>query len=789
MTGFYKDYQDASDTHENSAESYATDASNSANAAAQSAAAASSSATASAQALLDHENLQVTTATFTSGSGILKLIKANDGEVVVNLDGRYAELTGADFTGDVSIPSAGELQSEGALNLRFNSEDIGNVGDSFKLYYNDTNNTAMEVNPLGNVFIGTDGSYVGALKNTNKLAVGDMASVSASEATVGIKANSSYQALAMQANGTNSTVKFNVLDNGTLIVGTAVTTNLTLSSDGNLTVNGTIEGRNISSDGSKLDTIEAGAHVTDATTVEAAGALMDSEVTNLAQVKAFDSSDYLTTHQDISGKADLAGATFTGDVLFNDGVKAKFGTDSDLLIYHNDGEPSIIEDAGELGLLLKTNGNVFAVISDTNESMITAVPDAGVALYYDGTPKVNVGADTVTIGEDLSVQTGNDLYVRGGDLDVTGDIVVSGTVDGVDLSTVITTTTDVSFGDDVKVKFGDSDDLLIYHDTSDTGKSVIEDAGTNGLHLISDGNGIFLKGSNNHAIVSAHVSSIGVTFAELYYNNSAKFRTADDGVSVTGNIAVSGTVDGRDVAADGSKLDGLERIVRQRFQKRGYSSTTGVHSLTTTSTQVGNSLRINSGVTTEVEHVLDLNMTANFLDVNSSNESEFVVTVDAPNPTSETTINLGTVVGASMGTFVVAGDFTKYFSPYCGMSTNSDGSNAFSFAQYESWWYDPTTNRTTVNYNPFQSNNPSLGGSVYLHPFDWETTGTEISGEIYPMEAYNEHGVTTQNHFHQIYLGYYKPERTFKIKAREISTSESVQITKLAGTYSQIIGG
>ena len=30
------------------------------------------------------------------------------------------------------------------------------------------------------------------------------------------------------------------------------------------------------------------------------------------------------------------------------------------------------------------------------------------------------------------------------------------------------------------------------------------------------------------------------------------------GVSITGNITVSGTVDGRDVATDGTKLDGIE---------------------------------------------------------------------------------------------------------------------------------------------------------------------------------------------------------------------------------------
>ena len=54
------------------------------------------------------------------------------------------------------------------------------------------------------------------------------------------------------------------------------------------------EGAFVDGDKTKLDGIEASADVTDATNVEAAGALMDSEVTNLTQVKAFDSADYAT---------------------------------------------------------------------------------------------------------------------------------------------------------------------------------------------------------------------------------------------------------------------------------------------------------------------------------------------------------------------------------------------------------------------------------------------------------------------------------------------------------------
>lgn len=45
--------------------------------------------------------------------------------------------------------------------------------------------------------------------------------------------------------------------------------------------------------------------------------------------------------------------------------------------------------------------------------------------------------------------------------------------------------------------------------------------------------------------------------AALSYNSSEKLKTISSGIAVTGLITVSGTVDGRDVAADGTKLDGI----------------------------------------------------------------------------------------------------------------------------------------------------------------------------------------------------------------------------------------
>lgn len=77
------------------------------------------------------------------------------------------------------------------------------------------------------------------------------------------------------------------------------------------------EGPFVDGDKTKLDGIEAGADVTDTANVTAAGALMDSEVTNLAAVKAFDPTDYATAAQgalaDSAQQPPSEGAFVNGD--------------------------------------------------------------------------------------------------------------------------------------------------------------------------------------------------------------------------------------------------------------------------------------------------------------------------------------------------------------------------------------------------------------------------------------------------------------------------------------------
>ena len=93
------------------------------------------------------------------------------------------------------------------------------------------------------------------------------------------------------------------------------------------------EGAFVNGDKTKLDGIEASADVTDATNVEAAGALMDSEVTNLAEVKAFSSADYATAAQgtlaDSATQPSDNISTLTNDSGFITGLSAGALSDFD----------------------------------------------------------------------------------------------------------------------------------------------------------------------------------------------------------------------------------------------------------------------------------------------------------------------------------------------------------------------------------------------------------------------------------------------------------------------------
>ena len=110
----------------------------------------------------------------------------------------------------------------------------------------------------------------------------------------------------------------------------------------------------------------------------------------------------------------------------------------------------------------------------------------------------------------------------------------------------------LKFGDNYKAKFGASGDLEIYHDTVN-GNSVIHDNGSGNLRIRADDFQVTNAAANANLIFA----NDGTGEVKLYHNGSEKIATASGGIDVTGNIAVSGTVDGRDLATDGTKLDGI----------------------------------------------------------------------------------------------------------------------------------------------------------------------------------------------------------------------------------------
>jgi len=90
---------------------------------------------------------------------------------------------------------------------------------------------------------------------------------------------------------TVTTTELNYVDGVTSSIQTQIDAKAPLASPsftGNVSVGGTVDGRDLAADGTKLDGIEASADVTDTTNVTAAGALMDSELTSEASVKALD---------------------------------------------------------------------------------------------------------------------------------------------------------------------------------------------------------------------------------------------------------------------------------------------------------------------------------------------------------------------------------------------------------------------------------------------------------------------------------------------------------------------
>ncbi len=242
--------------------------------------------------------------------------------------------------------------------------------------------------------------------------------------------------------GTNpSTIDINAgTIDGAVIGGNtpAAITGSTVTSTGNIVVTGTVDGRDVATDGTKLDGIEASADVTDTTNVTAAGALMDSEVTNLAQVKAFDSSDYATAAQGTTADValPLAGGALTGAVTTNSTFDGRdVATDGTKL------------DGIEASADVTDTTNVVASL--TAGSNITIAADGTIASTASGgggeTLAQTLALGNTTGGTDLSVSSGDNIVMAASSTVDGRDVSVDGTkLDGIEASADVTDATNVT---------------------------------------------------------------------------------------------------------------------------------------------------------------------------------------------------------------------------------------------------------------------------------------------------------------------------------------------------------
>ena len=193
----------------------------------------------------------------------------------------------------------------------------------------------------------------------------------------------------------------------------------------------------------------------------------------------------------------------------------------------------------------KADGGTF----DGNVTMAGTHTVTGVSILNGGIDvagDINLDAD----GADIKLQDGgvefgrlssssNDFVIFAPTQDK--DIIFKGDDNG---SAITALTLDMSdggtalFNHDIKLTdnsiaiFGTGNDLQIYHDGND---SNIADVGTGTLLLKTDGAGIYLQKGSSETLAQFKTDAE----VNLYHDNSKKFETTSDGVTITGGLTTT----------------------------------------------------------------------------------------------------------------------------------------------------------------------------------------------------------------------------------------------------------
>ena len=381
-------------------------------------------------------------------------------------------------------------------------------------------------------------------------------------------------------------------------------------------------------------------------------------------------------------------------------------------------------------------------ISDLQTYLTAETNDLSTAVTWANVPDANITETSVTQHQTALSITENQISDLGTYLtasDITGKADLTGatftgtiTAPNVDISTTGTVTTNIATG------------------ISSLGSTKTLNLGTGYGGSLA---GLTTVNIGSQSTACQNTVNIGSGVSTL---------NREDTINLKGNVTVDGDI----------SIDGTSNVVAEHtFYNNLSHSQGGTQVLTTTLTTIsGNAFDTPSGLGSKhIEFSLDII----YYNVNYTNNGELKVCVEAPNPSSESVINMGTVQvnfnpTSYMRTWAVTGDFTKHLSRYCGLSKNNS-SGSTSMGLIYTYRYDASSNYTYVTTGLY-TNAPSNGDTIYLHPFDWESQGTSIEGNIYKLDGTTDSTMAMRRDFTQC-LGYFTSIVGVSVKAKKNNSS------------------